>query len=200
MSAEDQERLVLDILHRNSSIDNLFSFVRTLDIGKCALSGGTIRNEVWNYVFGNSPGSYIRDFDIVYFDRDNSFSPPINIKIDGVPIQFSNQCVINSKYNSLFGTNFPAFNTIEETTYYFSEIATCVSVEICKDGKERVIAPFGLDDLFNGVCRPNPNKHGGKNLPEGIYYQRVKKMGIAEKYPKVCILESATILKGDCKL
>jgi uncharacterized protein len=63
------------------------------------------------------------------------------------------------------------------------ETATAVAVRLDAHDRLEVVAPCGLEDLFNLVCRRNPRRVGVDR-----YHQRLRDKRIAERWPRVRIV------------
>ena len=63
------------------------------------------------------------------------------------------------------------------------ETATAVAVRLHADDRLETVAPCGLEDLFNLVCRRNPRR-----VTVDHYHRRVRDKRIAERWPEVEIV------------
>jgi hypothetical protein len=66
-----------------------------------------------------------------------------------------------------FGCAYPRLGSADESLGYYASVAHAVGVRLEEDGKLDVVAPFGLDDMFAMVIRPNRTlanaaSHGSK--------------------------------------
>ena len=59
-------------------------------------------------------------------------------------------------------------------------LETAVAVHLHADDRLEIVAPCGLEDLFNLVCRRNPRR-----ITIDHYHRRVRDKRIAERWPKV---------------
>lgn len=65
------------------------------------------------------------------------------------------------------------------------ETATAVAVRLRHDDSLHVVAPYGLDDLFNLVCRRNP-----AIVTREQFQRRVQNKQIAKRWPRVRVLDA----------
>lgn len=66
-----------------------------------------------------------------------------------------------------FGFEVRPFSSLRRAVATFPEIASCVGVRLLTDDDLVVVAPHGLDDLVNGVCR-----HNSTRVSARIYAER----------------------------
>jgi hypothetical protein len=72
----------------------------------------------------------------------------------------------------------------EEAVATWPETATCVAVRLLPDGGLRVVAPFGLEDLFGQVLRRNPCRVSFEQ-----FHRRAFEKGIRDKWPRVRVID-----------
>ena len=59
-------------------------------------------------------------------------------------------------FESRFGVPYPQLSSADAALPYYASVVQAVGVRLEDDGRLDVAAPFGLDDLFAMVIRPNP--------------------------------------------
>ena len=123
--------------------------VSDLDLPDGLLTGGFIRNMVWDHLHGR-PMTPLNNVDVVYYDRDRT-DPGID---ENLALELSlrspkkNWSVVNTARWS------PQPGSIESAVARGPETASAVAVAVDHHDRLTVVAPFGLEDLFNGVVRP----------------------------------------------
>jgi hypothetical protein len=130
------------------------------------LVAGCVYQAVWNERAGRSPQSGIKDYDVFYFDAsDRSWQAEDAIiqrgrmlfaDLDGL-IEIRNQARVHLWYPQRFGAPYPALASVEDAIGRFLVRCTCVGLLPQGDGSLRLHAPYGLDELEQGVLRPNVN-------------------------------------------
>jgi hypothetical protein len=130
------------------------------------LVAGSVFQAVWNERAGRSPQSHIKDYDIFYFDRsDLSWEAEDAViqrgralfaDLDGL-IEIRNQARVHLWYPQRFGAPYPALASAEDGIGRFLVRCTCVGLAPQGDGSLRLFAPYGLDELAQGILRPNAN-------------------------------------------
>jgi hypothetical protein len=139
------------------------------------LTAGVLFQSVWNAVTGRPPGTGVRDADLFYFDRDTSWAAEDAVIRRGadlfgdvpVPVEIRNEARVHLWYGQKFGTAAPPpFRSAAEPIAGFAAVCCCYGVTIGPDGGVRVHAPYGFDDLFALVVRPNPDSPAPRHLYE----------------------------------
>lgn len=74
--------------------------------------------------------------------------------------------------------------SIEAAVASWPEYATSVALSLRQDETIQVIAPYGLDDLFDMVVRRNPQR-----VSVATYRQRVAQKNYRQRWPKVTVME-----------
>lgn len=134
-----------------------------LGIGNYYVGAGAVTQTVWNFLFGYPPAHGIKDIDFVYFD--GSETPAEEAETagrvlgfysgTGTKIDVKNEANVHLWYGKRFGRDIPPYVSLEDAISTWVSTATSIGVRIEKDGEMKVFAPFGLEDLFGKVIRPN---------------------------------------------
>ena len=141
--------------------------VRRLDLPDWRVFSGAVYQSVWNAVTGRPAGYGVRDYDLGYFDPDTSwdaedvvikrvaaaFEPPFR---DMVEVR--NQARVHLWFERKFGEPYDALTGTDEALARFVAPAFAVGVRLEDDDAITVAAPFGLEDVFGMVLRPNPRR------------------------------------------
>ena len=144
----------------------------------CWLVAGAIAQTVWNRLHSREPAAGLKDIDIVYFDPDDlsesgkhsaeacvrTLFPQIPL-----PLDVQNEARIHLWYEETFGTPITPYTSSADAIATFPTTATSVGVRRL-GGRFEVVAPFGLDDLLNGIVRPNK-----RQITREIYEAKVKR-------------------------
>jgi hypothetical protein len=135
-----------------------------LGLPQACLAAGCVWQPYLNWRSGRPAADQINDYDIFYYDSaDLSFEAEDRVirqaailfqDIDAV-IEIRNQARIHLWYPQRFGCACPAMNSTEEAISRFPVRGTCLGLTGAADGSVTAIAPFGWDDLIEGVLRPN---------------------------------------------
>lgn len=166
------------------------SAVQSLKLKSWCIGAGAIRNAVWDHLHGFSEPSYLADVDVTYFD-DVDMSPQTEQRIETVltatfpqiPWEVTNQATVHRWFEQHFGHPVSALESLEQAVASWPEYATSVGVWLDQNASIQVIAPWGLEDLFQIRVRRNPTR-----VSEQTYSQRIEQKQYARRWPKVTIV------------
>lgn len=131
--------------------------VGQMKLPDCWIGAGFIRSFVWDRL-ADLPPVMPEDVDVVYFDPDNT-SEEIEKAHDaalanfmpGVPWSCKNQARMHVKAGLT-----EQYRDTGDGLWHWTETATAVAARLGPAGTIDILAPFGLDDLFNMTVRPTP--------------------------------------------
>lgn len=167
---------LLQMLEKNKSIQIILERAQKMDMPNWYLGAGGIVQTVWNVKHGFDPENGIKDYDLVYYDaNDTSYeAEDVFIRIGEkvfkdipVLVEIKNQARVHLWYEKHFGSPIDQYGSVEESISTWPTTATSVGVRKI-DGQHDVYAPFGLDDLFGMVVRANKAL-----ITEKIYQDKV---------------------------
>jgi hypothetical protein len=143
-----------------------------LDLPDWLIFSGAIYQRVLNHQTGRDPDYGIKDYDLGYHDAADisyeaedvvirrvaaAFEPPLR---DLVEVR--NQARVHVWFEGKFGEAYAPLRSTAEALERFVSPLFAVGVRLEPGGALSVVAPFGLEDLFGLVLRPNPiRKTGG---------------------------------------
>lgn len=163
MTALTSER-VLEMAMGNPINLELAGRLRGLGIPECMLTAGCLFQAVWNHRSGRPAGWGVKDYDVIYFDRDLSWEAEDRV-IDQVKqacgdltenIEVRNQARVHLWYQQKFGRGYPQLQSVTDGVDRYLVTATCLGLEIATG---RLYASHGLADLEAGLLRINPLNH-----------------------------------------
>ncbi|MGB8455292.1 MAG: nucleotidyltransferase family protein [Anaerocolumna sp.] len=154
------------------------------------IGAGCITQTVWNYLFHKPLDYGIKDIDFVYYDDSNmdyeaerkvisnlkELYSDFNIDVD-----VKNQARVHLWYKDHFGYEIAPYKSLESAINTWPATASAIGVRINKDNKLKVYAPFGLNDLFGKIVRPNKVQ-----ITEEIYYKKTDSWLM--KWPELTII------------
>ena len=190
MSAADEERF-LGIVLADPTVRGVLERAPALGVGDWWLTAGVLFQTVWNSITGRPPGTGIRDADLFYFDADTSWEAEDAAIRAGaalfaglpVPVEIRNEARVHLWYAERFGVAAPAaFRNTCEAIDAFAAVCCSVGITVGEDGDPRVYAPYGYDDLFGLVLRPNPHSPA----PRHVYESKAERW--VEHWPELTVL------------
>lgn len=157
------EQRLIEIATGNPLIEPVLSHAQELGLPDCHLCAGCLTQSVWNQRFGFPYGHGIDDIDLIYFDssdlseaaevdatrRARTLFGDLEFRLD-----VKNEARVHLWYESKFGIAIPPYSSLENAVASFPTTATSIALRKT-DARYDVVAPYGLDDLFSGIVRPN---------------------------------------------
>lgn len=168
---------LLQILEQNKSILTILERAQAMGMLNWYLGAGGIVQTVWNIKHGFHPENGIKDYDLVYYDAEDTSYEAEDIFIQkgkeifsDVPVlvEIRNQARVHLWYEKHFGKSIDQYKSVEEAISTWPTTATSVGVRKNTDGDFQVYAPFGLDDLLEMIIRANKAK-----ITEKIYQDKI---------------------------
>ncbi|MDR0137882.1 nucleotidyltransferase family protein [Metabacillus idriensis] len=159
------EDLLVETITKSELINRILHTLKDLNLPfEYYVGAGCITNTVWNDI-SDYPLEYgISDVDIVYYD-------PLNITPEGekkfrdavlnllgdfeFKVDIKNQARVHLWYEDKFGFSIKPYHSLESSIDSWPTTATALGLRLEPDGSYKIYAPYGLDDLFSIVVRPN---------------------------------------------
>jgi len=132
-----------------------------LGVDQCFLTAGCLFQAVWNHQSNLPAAQGIKDYDVFYFDTDLSYeaedavirAAEVLFQDLGVNVEVKNQARVHLWYGERFGRPYPQLHTAKQGIDRYLVAGTCIGLEIATG---EVYAPYGLEDVEQGVLRINP--------------------------------------------
>ena len=153
------------------------------------VGAGGVNQTVFNYYHGYDINYGIKDFDIVYYDSDESYEAEdiiikdLESRLSHIDTSFDikNQGRVYIWYNEKYGTNRDKYKSVEDAISSWGATVTCVGVRR-ENNELKVYCPYGLNDVFSMIIRPVK-----KEFEKESYVKRANKW--KEKWEKLKIVK-----------
>jgi hypothetical protein len=161
---QEQLRRFEAIIRGDPDLMPLLVSVRSVQLPQWRLVAGCLYQTVWNLLTGRDRGTGIKDYDLIYFDDSDLSWAAEDRVIRSVaaatrgcvgPVEVRNQARVHLWFEDKFGTAYPQLHSADEAIGRYASIVHAIGVRLEYDDRLDVVAPFGLDDLFAMVIRPN---------------------------------------------
>jgi hypothetical protein len=147
----------------------LLRVLRALDLPQWRVAAGCIYQTVWNALTDRPQGTGINDYDVIYFDGDDlsqETEMAVERKVRSVPTahaaaEVRNQARVHVWFKDSYRVSYTPLSSADESITRYPSAAHAVGVRLTGDDRLDTFAPFGLDDIFAMIVRPNyvlPNK------------------------------------------
>jgi len=152
------------IIRADPDLMHLMHRLRALHLPQWRLVSGCLYQTVWNVLSNRPRGTGIKDYDLIYFDaadvsweaEDAVIRRVAAASADCVgPVETRNQARVHLWFPDRFGAAYPRLHSADESLRLYASLAHAVGVRMEQDGRLDVLAPFGLEDVFEMVIRPN---------------------------------------------
>lgn len=183
------ENRLVEMVRASVAMMDLLATVRTLNLSSWCIGAGAVRSLVWDFLHGVEGAALGADVDVVFYD------PALKPEADALLLQrlrelnpsvqwdVTNQAWIHRWFLREHGQVMPPLRSLAEGVSTWPEYATCVGVALTRDGAIEVIAPHGLDDLFELRVRHNPARASA-----GMFTQRVQSKRFLERWPMLSLM------------
>jgi len=189
-SSADLDARLVSLVQQTDWLMAALRAVRSQGLRSWCIGAGVIRNVVWDHLNRLSYASMPSDVDVAYFDaseraldRDGEIEERLRTLMPSVPWDVTNQALVHLWFEGFFGHAVSPLTSLEEAVSTWPEFATSVGVYLTTDDEVRVIAPYGLDDLFGQIVRRNPAR-----VSLETYRQRVVQKDYRSRWPGVTVI------------
>lgn len=151
-----------DLILNSSDLSEMLKQLARIE-PRAYLSAGVIRNTVWAFLHGQTFDLKDSEIDVIYYDgqeRNNHVQQRLKQKLEDLFPQQQwdvvNQALVHTWYRKENGEQIQLLPSIEHALSLWPETATAIALRLNSSGELELIAPFGLQDLFELRLRWNP--------------------------------------------
>lgn len=180
-----QEALQRLLLNNPVRMQALYT-VQALQLSDGWIGAGFVRDAVWDHLHGYGQRPVSGDVDVVWFDsergnpdHDSYLEEKLSQRFSAFDWSVKNQARMHQRNG-----NAPYLST-ENALLYWPETATAVAVRVGGTNLIEIIAPYGLDDLFELRLRPTPPF---EREQLNVFRQRVAAKRWMERYPMLQLI------------
>lgn len=174
---ETLEEELIKIVLKNPFIQKILNTNPFPNNSHWYLGAGCVCQSVWNYLLNEVITKDIKDYDLVYYDRDISKKTELNeqlrvkkLFIDlPIDIEVTNEARVHVWYEEYAGKKIDQYKSCEDAIDTWPTTATAIGINKVKS-KINVYAPYGLNDLFSLTVRANKLQ-----ITKDVYERKVEK-------------------------
>jgi uncharacterized protein len=163
----------------------VMAVVRDLGLPDWAIGAGFVRSLIWDKLSNKTDRTALPDLDVIYFDpadvskkAERCARKRLNERIPGLNWSVKNQARMHLRNAD------QAYLDTNDALRFWLETPTAVAARLEKGGEVTVLAPLGLDDLFDFVVRPTDA--GIRKIDQ--YRERVRIKSWSNNWPQLSIM------------
>lgn len=182
------ESMLKTLVKNDETLMMALKTVKSLSLKNWCIGAGVIRDCVWSHLHGQMTYTF-KDIDVAYFDKfsdtnsEKKLETELSNMCSGIKWDLKNQANVHLWYSEKFGKEVQPLLSLYEAVGTWPETATSVGIYLDERDELQIIAPFGLEDLFNIVLRRNPKRVTPKD-----FNSRLMSKGLIEKWPLMKIV------------
>ena len=133
----------------------------SLGLNDWCLSAGFLRNLVWDHMHGYKMTTPLHDIDLIYFNPDDVSAQSDKAFESRLKQRSAHPWSVKNQARMHLRNGDHPYTSTEHAMRFWVEIETAVGVRLEPDKQIRLLAPFGLEALFNNSItlnslRPKP--------------------------------------------
>lgn len=155
----EREKELISIIESCPEIMETLKACKQSGLRNFYLAGGAITQLVWNTLLNKSQLAKIKDFDIIYFSKEEEIncSKLHREKIEklvshNMELDLVNQAYVHEWYQKKFGNKIVPFTKSEDGIQTW---LPAFAIGVTLSEQLEIYAPYGLNDAFNMIVRPN---------------------------------------------
>ena len=174
---------LITLLEADARRMQMLKIIQHLELPHACIAAGAIRNLVWDHLHGFHPGTPLNDIDVIYYDpqKDEAYDYDVenqlNKQYDNMNFQVRNQARMHIRNDD------HPYQSVEEAMSFWPETATAVGTCLNRMDQIEIIAPHGIQDLFDLVLRRSPYC-----TDEDLFLKRVYEKKWLEDWPLLKIV------------
>lgn len=176
------------VLDTDPTVREMLAAVRSLELPDCWMTAGVVRNRVWDCLHGYDEPTALNDIDVIYVDPDD-LDEASEKRMEGAlrAHQPEHPWSVKNQARMALRNGDTPYRSAAHALEHWCETPTAVGIGLnTMDGIE-IIAPLGLDDLFNLIVRPTPFARAHPNKL-AQYRERMAKKNWSRQWPRLRVL------------
>ena len=187
--AENYQNLLKKNLLKHRDLYARLLFLREVK-PEAFCSAGVIRNLIWSVAHDQHYALSQTEIDVIFYDAEDESGFEQRHLAEILKQQFPendwdvvNQAWVHQWYTTEGGASIAPLQSIQHALSLWPETATAVAVRLLENNALEIIAPFGLDDLFELKLRWN-----AALVSHDVFMQRMEEKQFLQKWNKLSLL------------
>lgn len=179
------EKKLIEMMQTYDNFTRDLELLRELNLPHGCIAAGYVRNYVWDSLHGYHSRTPLNDVDVLYFNpndlkekTDQNYEAQLKAKVEEYNWSVKNQARMHLRNGD------KAYLSVPDAMKRWPEIVTAVGVSLDWEGNIQVVAPHGLQDLFDLVVRRSPYYKD-----ENVFRARVRDKEWLETWPRLRLIE-----------
>ncbi|GJI95115.1 hypothetical protein RugamoR57_18330 [Duganella caerulea] len=179
---------LIDMVRSSAELMAALLAARSLGLESWCIGAGAVRTLVWDALHGHASTMPLADVDLVHFapdappQRDAELEARLRQLMPALEWEVTNQAHVHTWFMREFGREVAPLLSLEDGVATWPEYATCIGVALDANDTISVIAPHGLEDLFELRVRHNPAR-----ADVHTFRHRVVSKRFAQRWPLLVI-------------
>lgn len=153
------------------------------------LSAGVIRNMVWSLLHDQTYQIEQTEIDVIFYDafdveEEQRLTQLLSQKFPDNTWDVVNQAFVHTWYVTADGQSIPQYSSLEDALSVWPETATAIAIRLLKNNDLEIIAPFGLDDLFELKIRWN-----NRLVSHNVFLERAQAKRFLQRWERLEIID-----------
>ena len=155
---DDYSLIVKDWLIQDEGRSTAIALAADLGLKDWCLAAGFVRNLVWDKLHGYEEATPLNDIDLIYYDKsycseiiDRTIEKKLKEKTD-LPWSVKNQARMHMRNDDA------PYHSTSDAMSYWVEVETAVGVRLAANGLFELVAPFGIESLFEYTVTINDKR------------------------------------------
>ncbi len=163
-----QEQQIKAWLYSDKGRMQALALASSLNLNDWCIAAGFVRNLVWDKIHGYSELTPLNDIDLIYFDenqRSKHSEKVVELSLktrSQFPWSVKNQARMHMRNHDL------QYNSTSHAMSHWVEIETAIGAKLSANGQIQLVAPFGVEALFNNTITMNPKRPKPKEFERRV--------------------------------
>lgn len=152
----EYETELIKIAAQETEIKEIFKILWSFNLNEAFLCAGSLRNLVWDHLANRQPNFLRNNLDLIYLNQNQSYEEFLTLQ-ELIKLHYAKYLWnLENVYLNNLSSHQPYGKTITAALKTIPETCNAVGLNLTRQGRFQVIAPFGLADLFNFEIHPTP--------------------------------------------
>lgn len=179
----DYEKQIIKWIEEDPMRMAALEVAASLQLNDWCLAAGFVRNMVWDELHHQSEATPMNDIDLIYFDGESATQQSdMEIELElksksDFPWSVKNQARMHIRNNDA------SYSSTSNAMCHWVEVETAIGAFLSSKGEVKLIAPFGVEELFGSSITINPMR-----IKPEDFFHRIESKRWLELWPNLKIV------------